>query len=33
MDIVASLYGRNRLLDIVERTLNEIFIRLTVGGG
>lgn len=33
MDAVASLYGRNSLLDIVERTAQEIFIPLTVGGG
>lgn len=33
MDIVASLYGRNNLLDIVEKTALEIFIPLTVGGG
>lgn len=33
MDAVASLYGRNSLLDIVERTAREIFISLTVGGG
>jgi imidazole glycerol-phosphate synthase subunit HisF len=33
MDAVASLYGRNSLLDIVERTSKEIFIPLTVGGG
>ena len=33
MDVVASLYGRNTLLDIVERTAREIFIPLTVGGG
>ena len=33
MDIVASLYGRNSLLDIVRRTAGEIFIPLTVGGG
>lgn len=32
-DVVASLYGRNSLLDIVERTAREIFIPLTVGGG
>ena len=32
MDAVASLYGRNSLLDIVERTSEEIFIPLTVGG-
>ena len=33
MDAVASLYGRNSLLDIVRRTAREIFIPLTVGGG
>jgi imidazole glycerol-phosphate synthase subunit HisF len=33
MDAVASLYGRNSLLQIVERTSKEIFIPLTVGGG
>ena len=33
MDVVASLYGRNSLLDIVERTSREIFIPLAVGGG
>ena len=33
MDVVASLYQRNSLLDIVERTSKEIFIPLTVGGG
>ena len=33
MDAVASLYGRNSLLDIVERTSQEVFIPLTVGGG
>lgn len=33
MDVVASLYGRNSLLEIVERTAREIFIPLTVGGG
>lgn len=33
MDAVASLYGRNSLLDVVERTAREIFIPLTVGGG
>ena len=33
VDAVASLYGRNSLLDIVERTAREIFIPLTVGGG
>jgi cyclase len=33
MDAVASLYGRNSLLHIVEKTAREIFIPLTVGGG
>ena len=33
MDVVASLYQRNSLLDIVNRTAREIFIPLTVGGG
>lgn len=33
MDVVASLYRRNSLLGIVERTSKEIFIPLTVGGG
>lgn len=33
MDVVASLYGRNSLLEVVERTSREIFIPLTVGGG
>ena len=32
-DAVASLYGRNSLLDIIERTATRIFIPLTVGGG
>jgi len=33
MDAVASLYGRNSLLEIVERTARNTFIPLTVGGG
>ena len=33
MDVVASLYQRNSLLDIVSRTARESFIPLTVGGG
>lgn len=32
-DAVASLYERNSLLDIIERTSREIFIPLCVGGG
>ncbi|MBM4357064.1 MAG: imidazole glycerol phosphate synthase subunit HisF [Deltaproteobacteria bacterium] len=33
VDVVASLYGRNSLTDIIRRTASEIFIPLTVGGG
>ncbi len=33
IDIVASLYGRNNLLSIVEKTAKNIFIPLTAGGG
>ncbi len=33
VDAVASLYGRNSLLHIVERTADEIFVPLCVGGG
>ena len=33
MDIVASLYGRNNLTEIVRHTAQEIFVPLTVGGG
>ena len=33
MDAVASLYGRNSLTDIVEKTSKNIFIPITVGGG
>lgn len=32
-DIVASLYDRNSLHDIITKTAKEIFIPLTVGGG
>lgn len=33
IDIVASLYGRNSLQDIIRRTTENIFIPVTVGGG
>ncbi len=33
MDSVASLYGRNSLLEIVRRATEEVFIPITVGGG
>src|SRR3989339_200173 len=32
-DVVASLYNRNSLHDIITKTAREIFIPLTVGGG
>jgi len=32
-DVVASLYGRNSLHEIISSTAKEIFIPLTVGGG
>jgi len=33
IDIVASLYNRNNLSDIVEKTSENVFIPITVGGG
>lgn len=33
MDCVASLYGRNSLVDIVSQAAKDIFIPMTVGGG
>jgi len=33
IDVVASLYGRDSLLEIVRKTSQEIYIPLTVGGG
>lgn len=33
MDIVASLYGRNNLSDIISRAAKNVFIPITVGGG
>jgi cyclase len=33
MDIVASLYQRNSLAEIVERTTRDVFVPITVGGG
>ena len=33
IDAVASLYGRNSLLELVERTAREIFVPLCVAGG
>lgn len=33
MDTVASLYGRNNMLDLVRRTAEKIFVPMCVGGG
>lgn len=33
MDVVASLYGRNNLGDIVREVASKVFIPITVGGG
>ena len=33
IDAVASLYGRNNLVDVVRRTAEQVFIPITVGGG
>lgn len=33
MDVVASLYGRNSILPIVEEAARDIFVPMTVGGG
>jgi cyclase len=33
LDIVASLYGRSNLIDIVQRTAHDVFVPMTVGGG
>lgn len=33
MDTVASLYGRNNLIDVVSRTAEHVFVPMTVGGG
>ena len=33
IDVVASLYGRNSLIDMITKTARKIFIPLTVGGG
>ena len=33
IDTVATLYGRNQLLSLIESTCEEVFIPITVGGG
>ncbi len=33
MDVVASLYGRNNILSVLEEAADEVFVPMTVGGG
>lgn len=33
LDITASVHGRGNMIDVIERTADEVFIPLTVGGG
>ncbi len=33
IDIVASLYGRSKLTELVRRTAQDVFVPMTVGGG
>ncbi len=33
MDVVASLYGRSNLVEIVHRAAHDVFVPITVGGG
>ena len=33
MDVVASLYGRNQLSEIIKKATKNVFIPITVGGG
>jgi len=33
MDVVASLYGRNQFLDVLQETAKGVFVPITVGGG
>ena len=33
IDAVASLYGRNNLFEIIEKSVKKIFIPITLGGG
>lgn len=33
MDVVASLYGRNNLFNVIKNATNNIFVPITVGGG
>src|SRR5690606_17331268 len=33
MDAVASLYGRNNLIHIIEKACEKVFVPITIGGG
>ena len=33
MDVVASLYGRNNLFNVINKAAPNIFVPITVGGG
>lgn len=33
IDVVASLYGRDKLVDIVKHTTDDVFVPITAGGG
>lgn len=33
MDAVASLYGRNNLFDIINKSCKDVFVPITIGGG
>ena len=33
MDVVASLYGRNNLQEIIRNTVKDVYVPITVGGG
>ncbi len=33
MDVVASLYGRNNLTNLLRQTVQDVFVPITVGGG
>src|SRR3990167_1845826 len=33
IDTVASLYGRNQLVDLLTETTQDVFVPITVGGG
>ncbi len=33
MDVVASLYGRNNIFDVIKKASKDIFVPITIGGG